>query len=203
MMSYKSVSLSKEARHRDSWTLSGASLRDILFAPENFQAPAPDEPLGLGRSLFSAFSIILALFMCYVSLHYIPAHFRTDGVVGLTNENGRLIQQYESQSSIPVIGDYLDAFNVRRTYLKNGQTLEARYTIPEGSTLQLRVRQCRSIFGIEVFHCYIRAEDSITITTQTDGRQTLTAYRDGFYHFDDFIVTPEGGQKFQIVWSRR
>lgn len=202
-MSYKSVTFSKSANTQDKARASMRDLRDMLLSPDNFDTPDPDSPMGIKRAFITALTITFGLFMVYVALHYVPAHFRSQGVVGLVTENGRLSQQVSQDSEIPILGDYLDAFNVRRTYLKAGQTLEARFIVPENTTLALRVRQCRSVFGLEVFHCFNVSEDSITIRDETYGRRTLTASRNGFYHFDELVTTPEIDAPFKVVWARR
>lgn len=190
-MSYKSIIMKKEVNWRDS-----------LSAALPLSEPEPGKPIGPRRTLLSALAISLGLFLVYVALHYIPAHIRPVGVVGLTTENGRLTKTVHKKSPIPVIGNYLDAFQIRRTFLREGQTLEARFIVPEGSEIQLHVRQCRSAFGVEVFYCDVTSHDTVTIVQEGYGRRTLTAPRDGFYYFDERVKTPEADAPYKIVWAR-
>jgi len=81
--------------------------------------------MGLGRTFGSATTLIIGAAMCYVSLHYIPAYLGLNKVLSFSDLNNSSSIAAES-SQMATLSSYADAFRLKRTYLRPGQTSSAK-----------------------------------------------------------------------------
>ncbi len=157
--------------------------------------------MGLGRTLGSAVSLIIGGTMCYVSLHYIPAFFNPKKIIGISNAT-QSVNSVKAEKEGFILGAYLDAFSLKRTYLRDGQTIQASYDLPDGMDIELSIKRCRPIMIVEVFKCENVGEKTVLITNDRSGTQQFKFQGKGFYMFDERIVRKTSGESFRVVWSR-
>ncbi len=159
--------------------------------------------MGIGRAIGSAFSLILGGTLCYVSLHYMPAFVSAREVIADSKQN-QSSARLKDENSPFILKAYWDAFSVKRTYLRSGQTIQAQYALPPGTELELEIKRCRPAFLIEVFSCDVIGEKSFTITKDQTGTQRFQFQGKGFYLFDEKVsgLSPDSTEQYRVVWSR-
>jgi hypothetical protein len=171
-------------------------------ASRGVRGSAAKTPMGTGRTLGSALSIILGLTLCYAGLHYIPTLLRPthviDSVLYPSNKSVLDIDRNRMER----FGVYAQSFLLRRTYLRAGQGLTVHYSVPEGTILDLHIKQCRRMFIGEVFHCTPVSQQTVRIENKTRGTRTLKFAEPGFYHFDETVTLTASDQPFKLVWVR-
>lgn len=160
------------------------------------------EPMGSPRTLGTVISILLGLTLCYAGLHYVPTLLKPAAVVDSVVSPAQGSQLDMDRDRVKRVGAYAQNFFLRRTYLRAGQGLQVNYDLPVGTELELQIRQCRRLFIIEVFHCHLVSEETITISNRTEGRRGLRFPEAGFYHFSETVRTPIPGEPYQVIWSR-
>lgn len=169
-----------------------------------FNAPDPKKPMGGQRLVLSALSLLAGLGMIYVSMHYLPALFHPQSAIDLRSSTIKDRRDLSVRSKYgPILGPYIDAFFMKRTYLEGGQSIEIHYNLPIGAELELAIQQCRRIFVIEVFKCDVIASKAVTVRGGETGRRTFNFPNTGFYHFDDRLTLENPDQPYRIVWSRK
>lgn len=165
---------------------------------------ARKKPMGLGRAFGSAISLILGGTLCYVSLHYMPAFVSTRKVISVSHLDQSSTRLKDEQSHF-LLGAYWDAFSLKRTYLRDGQSIQAQYALPVGSVLELGIKRCRPAFILEVFKCDVIGEKSFTITHDETGTQRFKFQGKGFYLFEEKVsgLPADASTKpYRVVWSR-
>jgi hypothetical protein len=157
--------------------------------------------MGLGRTFGTAFSLILGGAMCYVSLHYIPAFFNPKKIIGVTNAT-QSVSSVEAQKNNFILSAYVDAFSLKRTYLREGQSIQASYDLPLGMDIELSIRRCKPVVIVEVFKCDNVGEKIVLIQNDRTGTQQFKFQGKGFYMFDERIIRQSGDDEFRVIWSR-
>lgn len=158
--------------------------------------------ISIGRILSSAAALILGLTFCYSGLHYIPTLLKPTEVVDIVtspNETSLIDIDYNRMKRF---GIYAQSFLLRRTYLRAGQELTVHYTLAEGASLDLNIKQCRRMFIVEVFKCIPMSEQSLTISKKTSGLRSLKFSQPGFYHFDETVNIKNPDDPYKIIWVR-
>jgi len=185
-------------------TKTSFSTMSRMAADVEFRAPDPDKPMGYRRLVISAISLLTGLGMVYVAMHYIPAILQNpaDLTVETEQTEGRDTLAMTSKYG-PVLGPYMDAFFIKRTYLEAGQIIQVRYNLPTGSSLDLGFQQCKRSFALEVFKCKPLAEKTINIPNAEAGTREFAFPQTGFYHFDEKVTLPKSDMPYRIVWSRK
>lgn len=160
--------------------------------------------MGIIRTTFTGLSLVFGFLMCYVALHYIPAFMQTNKVLSLSGLNtNKAAAELKPENPIErFIMPYIDAFDMQRTYLREGQTIQAQYVLPEGATLDLHIQKCRRLWVVEIFTCQTMAYEHVQVTDRT-GTQAFTFRDTGFYHFKDVVTLPHEGQEYRVVWKRK
>jgi len=160
------------------------------------------EPMGLARTLGSAITLIFGGTMCYVSLHYIPAYLGLNKVLSFSDLDKSSSVAADS-SQWATLSSYVDAFRIKRTYLRPGQTIQVQYAIPEGAKLDLVIQRCRPAFVIEIFQCKVMSEETAQIRNDKLGTQRFRFPEAGFYRFDETItMAPNNVKDYRVIWSR-
>ena len=176
------------------------------FHAEYLDKPAArrrSKPMGLGRTFGSALSLMIGGFMCYTALHYIPAYLGTHKFLAMTQIDDSASRLIDDGSQRATLMAYLDFFKIKRAYLRPGQSIQAQYSLPEGATLDLYIRQCRPAFIIEIFDCQIVNEKAAKVINDKIGTQRFMFQDKGFYLFDERVTLPSGkAGKYRVVWSR-
>jgi hypothetical protein len=157
--------------------------------------------MGLGRTFGTAFSLILGGALCYVSLHYIPAFFNPKKIIGVTNAT-QSVSSVEAQKNNFILSAYVDAFSLKRTYLREGQSIQASYDLPLGMDIELSIRRCKPVVIVEVFKCDNVGEKIVLIQNDRTGTQQFKFQGKGFYMFDERIIRQSGDDEFRVIWSR-
>jgi len=161
------------------------------------------ESIGIGRAIFSGLSLSLGGLMCYVSLHYLPAFVQTQKILG-SNAIDTSTARLQNKGPIrKVLGPYIDAFSMQRTYLRPGQEIEAQFILPEGATLDLEIEQCRRVIAIEIFKCDVISRKNVSVTKATLGDKSFQFANGGFYHFSHKVTLANGSSNdYTVVWTR-
>lgn len=158
--------------------------------------------MGIGRTFGSASTLIIGGAMCYVSLHYIPAYLGLNKILSFSDLDTSASVAPES-SQWAALSSYADAFRIKRTYLKSGQTIQAQYALPEGATLDLVIQRCRPAFIVEIFKCQVINEETARVSNDKLGTQRFRFPEAGFYRFDERITFATNNVKdYRVVWSR-
>ena len=158
--------------------------------------------MGLGRTLGSATSLIIGGTMCYVALHYIPAYLGLNKVLSLSDLNtSSSVAPEDSQWAS--LTSYVDAFRIKRTYLRQGQEIQAEYALPEGATLDLIIQRCQPAFIVEIFKCQVISEETAQVKNNKVGAQRFHFPEAGFYRFDEKVtLAPDNVKNYRVIWSR-
>lgn len=160
------------------------------------------EPLGIIRTFGSATSLIIGGGLCYVALHYIPAYLGLNKILSFSDRNSSASIAPES-SQWATLSSYADAFRIKQTYLRPGQTIQAQYALPEGATLDLNIQRCRPAFIIEIFKCKVINQETVRIVNDKLGTQRFSFPESGFYRFDERVtLEPDNAKNYRVVWSR-
>lgn len=154
------------------------------------------------RLLGTAASLILGLTLCFAALHYVPTLLRPTQVVDSLVSPSKKSMLEIDRSRLQRFGVYAESFLLRRTYLRAGQGLTVHYSIPEGATLDLHIKQCRRMFILEVFHCTAISQQTVTIDNNMAGQRALKFAEPGFYHFDETVTLTDPGGDYRLVWVR-
>lgn len=168
------------------------------------QKSSRKKPMGLSRTLCSAVSLILGGTLCYASLHYMPAFVDTRKIIAISNFNQSSTRLKEEESNF-FLKAYWDIFGLKRTYLRNGQSIQAQFALPAGTELELGIKRCRPALILEVFNCEVIGEKSFKITDKQTGTQRFQFQGKGFYLFDEKLlgVSPDTKiEPYRVVWSR-
>lgn len=168
----------------------------------------PDKPpMSLPRVFFTALSLLFAVFMYYIAMHYVPAlagpsktiRFADDFITAPSNLDEF---EFEELSSFKKsLGSYSGLFGIDRNYMRSGESIKIKYEIPEGTTVHLDIIQCRRVLVIEVFKC-----DPVNkFSTQKNISRGITVYDlsgRGFYHFRHRVEGLEETDSYRLVWER-
>ena len=163
---------------------------------------ASKKKIGFFRSLGSAASLILGGAMFYIALHYIPAYLGLQKIVAfskLDNSASRLAKDNPSS----ILSAYIDPFRLKRTYLRQGQSIQVQYALPEGAELKILVNQCKAAFIVEIFKCNVISQETSFVKNDRVGTLKFKFQDAGFYVFDEIITqTKTPHESFRVVWSR-
>lgn len=191
MPSFTKASYSKQSRHDERALAAG-----------NMRHGKRSAPMGSGRMLGTAVSLILGLALCFAALHYVPTLLRPSQTIdSLASPSTKSVLEID-RNRLQRFGVYAQSFLLRRTYLRRGQGLMVHYSLPEGATLDLHINQCRRMFIVEVFHCTPVSQQTVTIENEVGGQRALKFSEPGFYHFDETVTLKDPDGKYRLVWVR-
>ncbi|MEP3891688.1 MAG: hypothetical protein ABJN69_14615 [Hellea sp.] len=158
--------------------------------------------MGLGRTFGSATTLIIGGAMCYIALHYIPAYLGLNKILSFSDMDTTSSVAPES-SQWAALSSYADAFRLKRTYLRQGQTIQAQYALPAGAKLDLIIQRCRPAFVVEIFNCQVISEETARVVNDKDGTQRFRFPKSGFYRFDETVtLAPNNVKNYRVIWSR-
>lgn len=182
---------------------SKQSTRDErAFAAGNTGNGGRTASMGSGRMLGTAVSLVLGLTLCFAALHYVPTLLRpTQAIDSLVSPSKKSMLEMD-RNRLQRFGVYAQSFLLRRTYLRGGQGLTVHYSLPEGATLDLHIKQCRRMFIVEVFHCTPVSQQTVTIENKMGGQRALKFAEPGFYHFDETVTLKDPDGLYRLVWFR-
>lgn len=190
-MSFTRASYSRQSTHDER-----------LSALESRHVVVKRQPLSVRRAFGTAVSVIIGLTLCYAGLHYIPTFLRSSHVIDTDVLASKKSILDIDRNRMQRFGAAVESYLLQRTYLRAGQGITVHYSLPEGATLDLRVKQCRRIYIGEVFHCTPISEQTVRIENNTKGKRTLKFAEPGFYHFDETVGLQNPDQPFKLIWVR-
>jgi hypothetical protein len=85
--------------------------------------------------------------------------------------------------------------------MKAGESIQIKYEIPKGATVQLDIVQCNRIWVVEIFNCDIVNQFSSTKTNHR-GIATYALGDSGFYHFRHRVDGLGETGKYRLIWER-
>ncbi|PHS40260.1 MAG: hypothetical protein COA91_04610 [Robiginitomaculum sp.] len=164
------------------------------------------------RMYLSVFVAFTASFALYSSLFYVGAFLDVGKIVGIsqsvraenTQKNVKSMTRAKPRT---ILSPFLDALSTNRIYMRQGQTIQATYSLPKNSKLVLNIKQCKSKPVFEIFECNAVGQQTIEIKKRTTGSINFTVSESGFYYFNDQVTRPPStGLKafhdYRIVWQR-
>jgi len=172
-----------------------------------YDAAAERKPMGLTRGIFTSIVILFGAFMYYIAMHYVPALANPGKVVRFANQGGTLPPgvnefEFEDPSALEqLLRPYFKLFVLDRSYMRAGEAIEIRYEIPEGTTVDLDIVQCRRIWVVEIFKCDIVNQFTVTKKTRR-GIATYALGNHGFYHFRHRVNGLKAEDHYRLVWER-
>lgn len=172
-----------------------------------YSAAAERKPMGLTRVFFTALVILFGALMYYVAMHYLPALSNPRKVLRLATETATLptgsdeFTFKEPSAFETLMGPYYSLFAMDRSYMRAGESVQIKYEIPEGSTVQLDIVQCARVWVVEIFDCDIVNQFSVTKTARR-GISTYALGDSGFYHFRHRIDGLKEADNYRLTWKR-
>ncbi len=156
------------------------------------------------RSVFSVASLLLGGTMLYVSLHYVPAFVSPKKVLKFATGDSAALNTYDFDRKSPVhkfFGPVTQFFQLDRSYMKPGQSIEVKYDLPPGAYVNLDILQCQRMWVFEILDCAVVGKFSAR-TKQRAGVESFTLEDGGFYHFRHEVVNVAAGEPYRISWER-
>ena len=147
------------------------------------------------RLLGSAISLFLGISMIYASFFYVPAFVNVKKYLHL---NGPF-EAPPPASHSEFYRKYSPILSVDRTYLNQGQIIEAFYSLEPGTRGELVFYQCQSPAIIEAFYCDPIIVQSFKLK-QTKGSHTVRVNMSDFYGFA--VVLPDPETPYATAWRR-
>jgi hypothetical protein len=186
--------------------LTRSTVIDGVSAHRQNHSTLDKKAKGLRRAVGTALSLILGGTLCYVSLHYVPAFMNPPQVIAVTDFNTKT-EHLKGNYKSSFMKAYVDAFNMKRAYIRKGQTIDAQYIVPKSNTLTLNITHCRPVPVIEVFDCSGTSHRNVVIENSPSGLRSFTFQEDGFYKFSESLTGPSSivndDKKRFVIWSRR
>jgi len=155
------------------------------------------------RLVGTAISLTLGGLMCFSAMHYAPAYMGSNEVLSLSNLDSAAARMIPGKNNRNMLTPYMDLFEIKRTYLRPGQRIQAKYNLSQGTVVELRIRRCQQQFILEVFDCNVIGEKKMTVENKTSGSHEFMFEEAGFYLFDERVVKKsESSKKSYITWRR-
>jgi len=85
--------------------------------------------------------------------------------------------------------------------MKAGQSVDVKYALPAGSRMDVKIKQCRRLWIVEVFTCQLVSEQSLRVDGH-NGNQRFTLGATGFYHFTERVTLPDPNASYRVIWKR-
>ncbi len=163
--------------------------------------------IGYARAVFTACSILIGAVMYYIALHYVPALSNPRDVLKFATESKSLPPkqaEFDFEESRPMgnrLNVFYKLFTLDRAYMRAGETIEIRYDLPEQTTVNLDILQCRRVWAIEIFKCTPLNQFG---TKKGPGRGMAEFKLDtgGFYHFRHEVSNLKAGDSYHLLWQR-
>lgn len=164
------------------------------------------------RMYLTVFVFFPALLLVYTSLFYAGAFVDPGKVIGISHAQRAAtaksnVGKLRIEKQYPVISPLFNAFSVNKVYLRQGQSIQLSYALPNGTELRAKIKQCKSFPILEVFKCQFVSEQEKRIRNGSQGVLEFTAASAGFYYFDDEVIkrpsiTLKPNHDYTIVWQR-
>jgi len=155
--------------------------------------------MGPMRFVFSWVALLVGLFSCYTALHYVPSLIgKADLLAISTNDSASAKLDVENDN---IFSPYIKIFDLRRAYMRSGQSIQAQYDMPRGMAIDLHITKCRTAPVIEVYNCDPVSSQVVTIT-DTSGAREFMVSEAGFYYFDEVVKRGNPNDDYRIVWRR-
>ena len=155
--------------------------------------------MSTSRFIFSWMALFAGLASCYTAMHYAPSLIGKNDLLAISTRDaasGKLDVSNEN-----VLAPYLKLFDLRRAYMRKGQTIIAQYENPRGMDVDLHITKCRQAPVIEVFNCEPVGQQVVTIRDKSGAREFRVA-DSGFYYFNEAVRRGEDDGDYRIVWRR-
>ena len=149
------------------------------------------------RFVFSWMALMFGLFMVYTSLHYAPALFKPDEILGVSSHrtSGKKLENRHLLSPL------VDLLQLERGYFHAGQTMSAQYKLPPGAEADLTIVRCKRAMIVEVFSCDPVAQQTVRVADGTGAREFRVA-EEGFYFVDTQVHLAHAGDPYTVIWQR-
>ena len=154
------------------------------------------------RLVFTALSLILAIFMSYASFFYIPAYVSGTSILKIASQSATYPSSTSHKKSQTVFDRYLDPLIMNRGYLTKGQAVKVRYARTAQTQLTLVASRCAGPIIWEIFSCDSTELRKVQVK-KINGEVTFSVPQNGFYRFHE--ITSTQGQslpEFDVIWSR-
>ena len=164
------------------------------------------------RMYMSVFTLFGAAFLIYCSLFYMGAFVDMGKVVGYSHverveKAENLLKTTKLSDKRSLLSVLAQKFDQNRVYLRKGQTIISTYSLPRGTVMTLKVKQCRSMPVVEIFRCQFKGEQKVTVRNRTSGTLKFSVSEPGFYYFETEVVklpakSLKNWQDYRVMWLR-
>lgn len=163
------------------------------------------------RMYLTVFIWVPVLFLLYCSLFYVGAFIDPGKVIGVSHaQRAEKAKTNVKKLSVPkrtIVSPLIDAFKVNKVYLREGQSIQLSYALPDGTELRAKIKQCKSFPILEIFKCQFVGEQEKRVRFGNNGVLEFTAQSAGFYYFVDEVTqlptTPlKPNHDYTIIWQR-
>ena len=90
---------------------------------------------------------------------------------------------------------------LKKAYMRDGQTLQVQYILPEQAQATLTIKRCKNLPIIELFNCEVVQAETIEIGGNTVGTQRLRVKGTAMYVLESQVIMADD-ERFDIVWRR-
>ncbi len=196
-----------QSRRTDSW-------KRILLeeSDHSLQSRGAKRMRTFRRMYLTVFVWFCVPVLLYASLFYIGAFINIGEIAGISyakqTENAFFnVTKVKTDKKPNVFTPLIEVFSANRVYLRQGQSIQAYYTLPVGTHVRLIIKQCKSKPVIEVFKCDQITTQEKRIPYGKTGTVNFTAQAPGFYYFEDIMTKlpkmgPKEQGKYKIIWRR-
>jgi len=164
------------------------------------------------RMYHTVFVLFAASLLIYCSLFYITAFFDMGKVVGVSQLSRaetaqKNITSMETTKRRTLFSPFVDVFSTNRIYLRRGQSILGTYSLPHGTDMTMKIKQCKSMPVIEVFRCRFVDQQTTVVRNKTTGFIKFTVSEPGFYYFDAEVIKRPStllkqNKDYRVVWQR-
>jgi hypothetical protein len=155
--------------------------------------------MGPARFVFSWLALLIGLFSCYTAIHYVPSLIGKSELLAVSTRDTASAKLDVDKESF--FAPYIKIFDLKRAYMRQGQTIQAQYEMPRGMTIDLHITKCRNAPVLEVYNCEPVGSEVITIRDRSGAREFRVSEA-GFYYFDEVIKRGNADADYRIVWRR-
>ena len=160
----------------------------------------PKRSMSNARLTNTILTLLLAIFLGYSSLFYIPSLFNMKMIMG-TSTSQDSITSLEKNQATPWYTPAANLLQLKRGYFKAGSEIRVAYNATEGSKITLYYSQCSGIPVIEVFSCPAGPVHKY----EADGHRgevNIPVHKNGFYSFSQTVKYKADTGDYVILWGR-
>lgn len=160
----------------------------------------PKRSMSNSRLTNTVLTLLLAIFLAYSSLFYIPALFNMNIVMG-TSTSQDDIRPLEAPRKRAWYAPAISFLHMKRGYFQAGSEIRVAYNATDGSDITLFYSQCSGIPVIEIFSCPPGPVHKFEAEGH-QGEARIPVHKNGFYYFSENVKYKNETGDYIILWGR-